>query len=200
MTILSNHPAQSRSDVYWTDGDATTPVFQRPTEFAQLLALFDERKPRRILEIGTYYGGTLKQWLTRGHTDLVVSVDLFQNHYDPRPKAAQWAAQSSVDVVFMQGNSHDPNLIEAVRSYGPFDWVYIDADHYYAPAKADWRNYGEMCAPGGIVALHDIVACPRVHPEIEVPRLWAEIKAEFDTTEFVEDYGATWGGNGVVFR
>jgi cephalosporin hydroxylase len=194
-----NHPAQDPHCTYWTDGDASTPVFQRPAEFDQLLALYLEKRPRRVLEIGTYYGGTLKQWLRRGWAERVVAVDLFLPRYDPRTKAGEWAQESGVEFVAFAGNSHDPAIVEAVRQLGPFDWICIDADHYYAPALRDWVNYGAMCAPGGVVVLHDIVACPVRHPEIEVPKLWAEIKADgHRTIEFVEDYAAPWGGLGIV--
>jgi cephalosporin hydroxylase len=194
-----NHPAQDPTCIYWTDGDAATPVFQRPAEFEQLLALYLQKRPLRVLEIGTYYGGTLKQWIGRGRAERVVAVDLFLPRYDPRPKAAEWANANGVELTTLRGNSHDPAIVEAVRSMGPYDWIYIDADHVYDAAKSDWRNYGAMTAPGGCVVLHDIVACPRRHPEIEVSRLWAEIKAAWPhTLEFVEDAAAPWGGLGVV--
>lgn len=192
-----NHPAQDPNCTYWSDGDAETPVFQRPAEFERLLALYAERRPRRVLEVGTYYGGTLKQWLGRGEPDLVVAVDLFLPHYDPRARARAWQGASTA-LHFVQGDSRAPATVAAAHRFGPYDWVYIDADHWYEPARADWLNYGAMVAPGGVVVFHDIVADPRCHPEIEVPRLWAEIKAAWPTLELVEDYGAKWGGLGVT--
>jgi cephalosporin hydroxylase len=151
------------------------------------------------LEVGTYYGGTLKQWIYRGWAERVVAVDLFLPRYDPRQKAAGWARMNGVELTTLQGNSHDPAIVDAVRSLGPFDWIYIDADHTYPAALCDWVTYGAMAAPGGCVVLHDVVACPRRHPEIEVPRLWANIKDDgWHTLEFVEDEAAPWGGLGVV--
>jgi predicted O-methyltransferase YrrM len=196
---MPNHPAQAPNCVYWSDGDDLTPVFQRPAEFDALLALYAERRPRRVLEVGTYYGGTLKQWIGRGAPGLrVVAVDHFHAYYDPRPRAQVWADAAGAELHCLAGSSHDPATIAAAQALGLYDWIYIDADHVYRAAHADWLAYGPMCAPGGVVVLHDIVADPRHHPEIEVPRLWAEIKAEHRTTEYVESYSAPWGGLGVV--
>lgn len=194
-----NHPFQNPHCVYWSDG-TDVPVFQRPREFDALLQLFDARQPRRILEIGTYYGGTLKQWLGRSQPGtVVVSVDRYDiPRADHRASYAAWAAPG-VECVVIAGDSTDPSTVAAVQALAPFDWIIIDADHYYGPAKADYTHYSALCAPGGVVILHDIVSDHR-HPEIEVKRLWAEITATERTAEFVEDYAAAWGGLGVVYR
>lgn len=196
-----NHPHQNPRDVYWTDGDLETPVFQRPAEFEQLLGLYRERKPRRVLEIGVYYGGTLKQWLRharRGAT--VVGVDRFDiPRADPRGRARAWAPKG-VKLELVAGDSGDVATIAAVQELAPFDWIYIDAGHLFQEVARDWAVYRTMAAPGAVVVLHDIVADPRYHPEIEVPRLWRQLKAEgYRTEEYVEDYGAPWGGLGVIF-
>jgi cephalosporin hydroxylase len=194
-----NHPAQDQACTYWTDGDASTPVFQRPAEFDALLALYRQRQPKRVLEIGTYYGGTLKQWIHAATPERVVSVDLFLPHYDPRAKAAGWAATAGVDLIAIQGDSRDPAIIAQVAALGPFDWIVIDADHTYDAVAADWENHATQFRCGAAVVLHDIVACPQRHPEIDVPRFWNEfVKPNHRTLEFVEDYAAPWGGLGVV--
>jgi predicted O-methyltransferase YrrM len=195
-----NHPDQAPGITYWTDGDATTPVFQWPGEFARLLALYATRAPKRVLEIGTYHGGTLKQWLTQGTPERVVAVDLFLPRYDCRVKAAQWAQAAGVELFTQQGDSHDPDLIDDVAELGPYDWIYLDADHAYAAIAADWHAYAPLLAPGGVVVLHDIIACPVRHPEIEVPRFWGELHAAYQTTEIVDDPQAAWGGLGVVWQ
>jgi hypothetical protein len=76
----------------------------------------------------------------------------------------------------------------------------IDADHMLLPATADYAIYGSMCAAGGVVILHDIIANPLGHLSIEVPILWTQIKAGAKTMEYVADYAETWGGLGVVLR
>ena len=194
-----NHPDQEPDQIYWTDGDPTTPVFQRPEEAERLFALYTERAPRRVLEVGVYHGGTLKQWLQRGKPERVVAVDLFLPRYDCRVKAEGWAREANVELFTVQGDSRATGTVAAATSLGPYDWIYIDADHSYQAVAADWRNYAPLIAPGGVVLFHDIVACPVRHPEMGVPQLWAELKAAYRTTEIVEDYTAKWAGIGIVF-
>lgn len=50
-------------------------VLQIQSELAQVLELYRDRRPKRVLEIGTWQGGTLREWMS-GDPDLVVSVDL----------------------------------------------------------------------------------------------------------------------------
>jgi predicted O-methyltransferase YrrM len=196
-----NHPYQDPHDTYWSDGDPDVPVFQRPEEFNALLALFTERRPARILEVGTYYGGTLKQWARRSAPGTrIVSVDRYDiTRADNRTRYAEWAAPG-VKVIAIAGDSNAPSTIAQARGLGPYDWIVIDADHALLPATTDYAIYGGMCAPGGAIILHDIIATPLGHLGIEVPILWAQIKAGAQTSEFVQDYAAPWGGLGVVYR
>ena len=192
---------QDQDCAYWTDGDPEVPVFQHIAEMDWMLALFEQRKPRRILEIGTYFGGTLKQWLTYcppGAT--VVSVDLYTLSYaDNRARYADWAAPSQATVHVIAGDSRDPAVIAQVARHAPYDWVFIDGNHYYGPARSDWEHYGAMAAPGGVVVFHDIVDNTEAHPEIQVARLWEEINAAgYTTAEYINGNGK-WGGIGVVF-
>lgn len=198
---MPNHPAQTPGQTYWTDGDEGTPVFQHPAEMEWMLALFRERQPKRILEIGTYYGGTLKQWLLHAPRRAnVVSVDTYAiSQADNRSKYAAWAAQSKATVHVIVGDSQDATTVAQAAQHGPYDWIFIDGNHYYGPAANDWRNYGTLCASGGVVVFHDIVDNRIAHPEIEVARLWAEIKAEGYVTDEYVDGNGLWGGIGVVF-
>ncbi len=197
-----NHPYQDPRETYWTDGDPDVPVFQRPAEFERLLALYRERRPRRVLEVGTYYGGTLKQWLRRARKGAhVVSIDSYAyRRADNRAKYADWTPKG-VKLTALAGHSQDPAVIAQARALGPYDWIFIDADHTYDAVKADWLRYGAMAATGGVIIFHDIVADPRRHPEIQVPQLWREIQLsrQYTTHEIVQAYHVPWGGLGLVF-
>lgn len=194
-----NHPAQNPAEHYWTDGDTATPVFQRPAEYEQLLRLYERTSPRQILEIGTYYGGTLKQWLRRAAAGtVIVAVDTY-SPVDRRTDFNDWVLPGC-RLHTVQGSSTDPQVIATVRELGPFDWIFIDAGHYYQEVRNDWDNYSPMVAAGGHIILHDILQHPS-HPEIEVARLWREITAtESNWWTYIEDTTAPWGGIGVVQR
>ena len=96
-------------------------------------------------------------------------------------------------VTLIEGNSHDDAIIGAVRELGPYDVVFVDADHSFAAASADWAIYSQMVKPGGIFAFHDI----RRTEHATLDTLWNEIKRSgMPTTEF-NKHDADWGGIGV---
>lgn len=180
--------------------EAPVPIYQHVAEFNELLKLYREEKPRRVLEVGSYHGGTLYHWLCNAQPGaLVVSLDTY-TAADNRHLYAGWVPEE-VTLKVIRGDSCDPIVIESARDHGPFDWVFIDAGHWYDEVRSDWDNYAAMCEPGGIVALHDILDDRKHHPEIEVAQLWAEIGEEgYETREIVHDRDAWWGGIGVVFK
>lgn len=153
--------------------DADPPCYQSARELAALVALYRARRPARVLEVGTYYGGTLRHWLAADWRPAVVSVDL-PAIPPPIGRWQAWAAASGATLTTLTGSSHDPQVIGRAGALGPYDWILIDADHTYAAVKADWETYRAMAAPGAIVALHDINPRPDGYG---VDRLWAEIRA-----------------------
>jgi hypothetical protein len=181
-------------------------AIQEHEEFDQLVSLFVQHNVRRYLEIGVRSGGSFKSIMralpvgARG-----VAVDL---------PGANWGREGS-DALLQQaieglradgysvslhlGNSQDPDIVKAVAKEGPFDAAFIDGDHLYEGVAADWYNYGPMAR---IVAFHDVQGRPgpnRQGLQVEVPRLWQEIKQQYDqTVEFITPGSCM--GIGVVFR
>jgi predicted O-methyltransferase YrrM len=132
------------------------PIFQWEQEFNELLDLYRKLKPKRVLEIGTYHGGTLYHWLT---------------------------------------NARKGAKVATVDSYA----AGVDNRHLYNDWVPDGDAYLPLAQKGAAVVFHDILPPSIIHPEIEVARLWAEIKADgYDTEEIVADPDAAWGGIGIV--
>ena len=196
---MANHAKQDQRCTYWTDGDPAVPVFQHPAEMEWLMDLFTQKAPRRILEVGSYFGGTLKQWIRRAPDGaVVVSVDLYNLPYaDNRARYAEWAA-GRVEVHAIAGNSHAPETVAAAAAFGPFDWIMIDGDHREPAVRADWKAYRALAAPGAVILFHDILDNRQAHPEIQVAPVWAEIKQQYRTAELIDGNGE-WGGVGAVF-
>ena len=173
------------------------PIFQWEPEFSTLLALYRNYKPKSVLEVGTYHGGTLYHWLQNSRKGTrIVSVDSFVMGVDNRHLYDDWNT-SGADLHTVVGDSSNPDTIAAVEELGPFEWLFIDGGHYYQEVKADWENYGPMVKRGGVVCFHDILTHPS-WPSIEVGRLWEEIKQDHLTFEIVQNRKAAWGGIGVV--
>ena len=172
------------------------PIFQWSSEFETLLELYRRFSPRQVLEIGTYHGGTLYHWLTNAQPELVVTVDSYAVGVDNRHLYDEWVP-SLTELHVIEGDSRDPAVREQVAAISPsFDWVFIDAGHYYAEVKSDWETFRPLARR--VVVLHDILPPTQAHPEIEVAYLWNEIKQTHRTLEIVENRGAEWGGLGVV--
>lgn len=177
-------------------------------EFQQFLDLICAENVQRYLEIGARHGGSFNavmRSLPPGSTG--VAVDL--------PGVA-WGRDDSEAVLrrvisdlcrdgyraeLVIGSSQDPTIISAVAQHAPFDAVFIDGDHSYRGAHADWLNFGSLAR---IVALHDIagdnVTTRHTPIPVEVPRLWQEVRAEIGATvhEYVTDRRRF--GIGVVVR
>lgn len=179
---------------------APVPILQHREEFQQALCLYQDRAPARVLELGTYTGGTLFWWLqeaAQGAT--VVSLDRYlPEHPDNRDQYASWVPEG-VTLHTLQGDSHALATRAKVAGLGPYDWVFVDAGHLYPQVLADWIDYREMVRPGGVVLFHDIILNREAHPEIEVGLLWAELRRSRDVDEIIADPDAEWGGIGVVY-
>ncbi len=163
---------------------------QSEWEFQQLLRILDHAKPQRILELGVWDGGTLLKWIDR--CDHVVAVDNRMRHPELWNEHAR---ERGCELTLVHGDSHDPELVAAVKPTGPFDFIFIDADHTYEGVSGDWANYGPMLAPGGLIAFHDIAE----RPSYGVTRLWNEIKLTAPTVEIVESAKDFWWGIGVIW-
>lgn len=176
---------------------APVPILQWESEFSVLLELYRRWEPARVLEVGTYHGGTLYHWLQNAAPgSTVVSLDSYVTGVDNRHLYDSWVPPL-VSLHTLEGDSHSPNTVAEVAKHGPFDWVLIDAGHYLAEVTADWNLYSPLVAPGGIACLHDILTHPK-WPSIEVGQLWEQIKKEHLTFEIVADRNAEWGGVGCV--
>ncbi len=172
-------------------------IYQWEKEFSVLLELYRRLHPINVLEVGTYHGGTLFHWLQNawGGTR-VVTVDNYAVGVDNRHLYPQWVPVG-VDLTVIDGDSHDPQTLERVAEFYPYDFVMIDAGHYLSEVTLDWDNYRRMVKRGGMLVLHDILTHP-AWPSIEVGQLWEKIKAEYMTFEIVADRNAEWGGLGCV--
>ncbi len=176
---------------------APVPILQWEKEFRVLLEIYRRSNATSLLEIGTYHGGTLYHWLQNSEPGTkIVTVDSYAVGVDNRHLYDEWNT-NRCDLVVIEGNSNDDRTAVEVRRHGHFDWLFIDAGHYYNEVVADWQQYAGFVREGGIAVLHDILTHP-AWPSIEVGQLWAEIKNDYDTFEIVADPYAQWGGIGVV--
>ncbi len=180
------------------------PLNQNEAEFEELLSLYRTFQPKRVLEIGSYEGGTLFHWLQNAvpgaHIGSIDIQRLNKGHYD------EWTPDG-VTLNFYTGDSREDEAIQFAMSLYPIDFLFIDGGHEYEVVSHDFRKYGSLVKPGGIIALHDIHKDEpyigndgRVFPN-EVKRLWEEVSPNKPRTTIIKDH-PEWGfgpGIGVLF-
>jgi len=149
-----------------------------PDEFDWLSSLYRAMRPERVLEIGTWQGGTLRKWLD-GAPELVVAVDL--EHQNAQAYAA-WR-QDRTELVVLTGPSQDPGVVSLAGARGPYDWLFIDGDHHLEAVSADVLLYSPMVRQGGVILLHDVLA-PDLQPQPYPP---GEVLAQYGGRAYTTD-------------
>lgn len=186
------------------------PIYQDEGELNRLRDLVRDAKPRRILEVGSLFGGTLWAWMNDSPGAQVVSVDIGVDSFDYRFEDVEggrrmwptWANTTGCDLTQVRADSTAAETLATVRQYGPFDFIFIDGGHTYEVALADMNNYWQMLAPGGFMAVHDI-AYPDTNPVgYGVAKAWREARQQARAwTEILrpENPEGIWG-IGVMWR
>jgi predicted O-methyltransferase YrrM len=148
---------------------------QKVTELSALLGFLEDREIHNVLEVGSWTGGTL--WLWEQIADgLIVSVDMEEipsAHLGPRSR-------------LVRGDSHKYET-RALVPPANFQLVFIDGDHTDAGVRHDYSMYAPLVAPGGLIAIHDIVWHPP-NSGIYVEEFWTELKKHERTIEFIDPH------------
>ena len=162
---------------------------QNLQEFEGLLQEFVKLSPSNILEIGSLYGWTLQHFIHYSKPEsTVLSIDLpvryFVGPQDWRVEKQEnnyknvwpkWAKKNKTKLYLIADSSQNlSNFTKAKEIFDnqQIDFLFIDGNHTYEGVKTDYKLYGSMVKPGGIIALHDI----GINEEGGVHILWDEIK------------------------
>jgi predicted O-methyltransferase YrrM len=187
-------------------------ALQKPGECAAFLRYIGDRKPKVVVEIGTAQGGMLYALAQLAADDAhIISIDFpggdlggtIPDVYGERDTEKMRSyIRASQRVEFLQMDSqHRATRATLDRILGgrPIDLLFIDGDHAYQGVKNDFELYSPLVAPDGLIAFHDIMSHKAI--DVEVDRLWNEIKHDYAYREFIgtEDWGwGVWGGIGVL--
>lgn len=178
---------------------------QNETELRRFISFLLAEEVRHYLEIGAREGDTFHEvMMALPLSSSGVAVDMPGGLWgkcttgDQLRRAVLDLQSRKRGVRCLLGNSTSACTIEAVRQAGPYDAILIDGDHTYEGVKQDWENYRSMAR---IVAFHDIVGegqKERGGRMVEVPQLWAELKASgLNCLEFVAE-GSAMGIGAVI--
>lgn len=176
------------------------PILQNEWEFYQLLEEYKQLKPKAILEIGSFFGGTLWHWLMNAdELKTVTSIDLpitesdgrFAQMKECRERWHGWTKHtwSTPLLVDLAIDSTHPLAIENAFMANPngVDFLFIDGDHSYEGVKADYENYYKLVNPGGMIVFHDIVGY------WTVKKFWDEVKVGKKYKEICNSGPDGWG-------
>ncbi len=182
-----------------THGSYRVRTLQIYSEILSLARSVASLKPRVILEIGTYSGGTAFLW-SQIASELVLSCDM-NDQADRRLLFEAFPPPGSrVSVTTLQGNSHDPSMVRRVKDHlrsRSVDFLFIDGDHSLEGVRADFEDYAPLVRTGGLVAFHDIVE-KQPEASTQVQRFWLEVKDQYESEAFVHDEEQVGFGIGLL--
>jgi len=116
-------------------------------------------EPRSVLEIGTLIG----------YSTIIIADCLAQNKtssskiftVDPDTRmveiAKKYVSQAGLEdhAEFLIGKSLDPEIIELLHKYGPFDLLFVDSLHNYSNTIKEMRSLTYFVRDGGLIICHD---------------------------------------------
>ncbi len=177
------------------------------SELRGLVELFNAERVRTYGEIGAREGDTFHAIMCSLPLGSVgVALDYPGGHWGHNASRQRLeAAVADLNAKgylcsCMFGDSKAPATIRQFAMRGPFDAIFIDGDHRLAGVTADWTNYKIHAR---LVAFHDIDGNGEKDKQgatVDVPILWATIKAyghrtaEFVTAGSHMGIGAVWTG------
>jgi predicted O-methyltransferase YrrM len=180
---------------------------QDRSELLRFLSLVPPH-PRAVCEIGVAAGGT--SFVLTGIASPDAIVVLLDLAFPPgRARALRAFGRARQSVVCVAGDSHTEETrarVEQALHGRPLDVLFIDGDHRYEGARADFERYAPLVRHGGIVAFHDIVPDARTVRGVDtgthtggVPILWREIRGAYrETWELIARPDQDGGGIGAL--
>lgn len=188
---------------------------QKECEISAFIALLKERKVESYLEIGARHGDTFHRICMEVPTlRWAYAIDLpggawGEDNTAPYLERAveDIRAQGGTEVRAFFGDSQSTEMyrnVEAAQAFDMapflFDAILIDGDHRYEGVKRDFELWSKKARK--LVAFHDIdghgVVQPNQKLEVEVPRLWSELKPLYQHFEFIDPDRTRPMGIGVL--
>lgn len=177
---------------------------QVPSEFNELARLVKENGCRKILEIGTYRGGTLFVFSRLAEPEAaIISVDYSPSLHGKLARSIQpllfrRMIQPNQKLFLLRADSHRQETLEKIKlilNGGQLDFLFIDGDHSYDGVKLDFTMYSPLVRTGGLIAFHDIARAGEVK---QVYRFWDEVKQRYNHREIVHSTDSDVEGIGIL--
>lgn len=134
-----------------------------------------------MIEIGSAGGVSFHCWSQIFHAPRI-SVDMPSGGWggDSERRLKRWKDQLGEDELYsVLGDSRSSitiSTVERILDGRQVDWLFIDADHEYDAAWADYRNYKSFVRSGGFIGFHDVSSA---WASEKCGKAWREIKSEY---------------------
>lgn len=141
---------------------------QDPWELGVLLEVVQHHiRPALMLEIGSWYGGSLFAWNSIGVKVIAVTLPDTRDFLED---GHTWG------TTMVYGNSHDdeiPGRITAAAGGQRIDFAFIDGDHSEEGCRQDFRLCADLGIP--VIGFHDITGVG----DPGVAKVWGELAGRF---------------------
>lgn len=177
-------------------------MVQVPEEIEALAEFVCELKPRNVLEIGTWKGGTFYLWCALSDPrGLKLSIDLPGGAFGgdrltPEDIRKRDDLRQTQYAYLISGDSHAVrNRAADLLAGEKLDFLFIDGDHTYEGVKQDFLMYKDFVSPSGWIAFHDINDSEwHRQNNVGVAKLWGELKG----TKLEFNSHQNWAGIGLI--
>lgn len=181
---------------------------QNRFEIKNFIKKISKLKPKVIVEIGTFKGGTLFL-LSRfsSNSALIISLDLptwnIKGGYGYlRNKLYKSFRLKDQKLYLLAKNSHKSSTLNEVKNIlnkRKIDVLFIDGDHTYNGVKQDFNMYCPLVKKDGLIVFHDIVV-HQAKENCHVNEFWNEIKEKYNHQEIVDDWNQKHWGIGILYN
>ncbi|MEN3340432.1 MAG: hypothetical protein V7647_4108 [Acidobacteriota bacterium] len=180
-------------------------AIQRTWELASLIAIVRRLRPRTVLEIGTFRGGTLACWAHAAAPDArLLCIDRLEPAFGIVQAEAHAAHLRRLvlpgqQLTFLPLDSLLESTAAAVKrelARATVDFLWIDGDHRDAAVRRDFALYSPLMSDGGTIAFHDIHPDPSM-PDNQSHQFWGEIKRSRTVREFIDQDHRGGAGMGI---
>jgi predicted O-methyltransferase YrrM len=129
--------------------------------YRPLSDLINKRRYKKIIEIGTAYGGNAAFILSETEIESLTCIDPYKFY----PAMPGFSCQEEYDTLFQFAQArlsfwpHAEILRltskEAFPILEPADLIFLDGSHEYDDVKWECENYNKLVKPGGVLSGHD---------------------------------------------
>lgn len=147
MKHMTTQEFNTKVEAYIEENKLDAPYYYKWLQAAVAVA-----KPKNVVELGTWYGGSIQHiYYGLGDRQDVSCITIDKVRHEP-------GVPLDIDERVKQiiGFSQAPETVAQIPD--GIDFLFIDTDHSYDQVAAEWKAYEPKLADGCIVALDDIHA------------------------------------------